>query len=230
MTIQNMNPRLFLPNLNLFAAISIILIAFAGSAVAQSSDPDHPTPMTTNEVKGRWARGSKAFSHFYSFVAGPGEVRVSFFFVADDMLLMTGGQLIDANGVALTELNAYEQQTGQLNYDMVYGVATTGGVRLVGRFNIKRRQKLTIRAYSAFNNSAEGGGSYKIHIEGGDPSFGGDIPSTSSGKLTTNLPANTTGAGNLSCMPKAGKLRLVMDDGTVQEINLSRVREATVKP
>lgn len=232
MTIFHLKTRAFSRCFNLLATISFILIAFVGSADAQSTDPDNPTPMTTNEVKGRWARGSKAFSHFYSFVAGPGEVQVMFYFVTDEMMMQAGGQLLDASGLALTELNAYEQKSSQLSYDLVYGLATEAGVRLVSRFNVKRRQKLTIRAFSALNNSAEWGGWYKIHVEGGNPSFTGDAPPTNPGNSATHLSANTTGSGisSLPCLPKSGKLRFVMNDGTIEEINLSNVREVMAKP
>jgi hypothetical protein len=225
-----MKTRPFLGCLNLCTAILIILSAFVGSTAAQSSDPDNPTPMTASEVKGRWPGGNKAFSHFYSFVAGPGEVIVMFNFVSDYLSVNVGGQLMDAYGKAFTELNAYEEQRAQTSYDFIYGMAQEAGVRLVGRFNLKRRQKLIIRAYSAFGSTPERGGSYKIRVEGGNPSFNGDAPPTGSGNSTTNLPANASNAGSLSCLPKSGKLRLVMDDGTIQEINLGRVREATVNP
>ena len=56
----------------------------------------------------------------------------------------------------------------------------------------------------------------------------GDGISFDENKSPTNN--NNTGVDKTLSLPKSGKLRLVMDDGTVQEINLARVREATVKP
>ena len=56
----------------------------------------------------------------------------------------------------------------------------------------------------------------------------GDGISFDENKSPTNN--NNTGVDKTLSLPKSGKLRLVMDDGTIQEINLARVREATVKP
>lgn len=229
MTINNIKTRRFLRCLNILAAISIMLLAFDRPAVAQSSDPDHPTPMTGAEVKGRWPGGNKAFAHYYSFTAGPGEVIVMFNFVSDKYSLNVGGQLMDAYGKAFTELNTTAEQN--MEYQFVYGMAEESGIRLVGRFNVKRRQKLMIGAYSRAGSTPEFGGSYKIRVEGGDPSFNGDTPPANLGNSSNNPPANTnTGNGSLPCLPRSGRLRIEMEDGSVQEINLSRMRNASIKP
>lgn len=59
--------------------LALAMTVVVGLAAAQSGDPDKPTPMTTGEAKGRWAK-DKDISHFYSFTAGPGEVKVLLYF------------------------------------------------------------------------------------------------------------------------------------------------------
>jgi hypothetical protein len=49
------NIRIYVGRLTLGAAVLIVLTALARPVAAQSSDPDHPTPMTMSEVKGRYA-------------------------------------------------------------------------------------------------------------------------------------------------------------------------------
>ncbi|HEV2861031.1 MAG TPA: hypothetical protein VGX48_08500 [Pyrinomonadaceae bacterium] len=64
--------------LSRLAAAMLTVAAFAAHAAAQvSTDPDSPTPMTTNVVAGKG--NGKARTHYYSFVAtaaDPGEVKV----------------------------------------------------------------------------------------------------------------------------------------------------------
>ena len=64
--------------LSKLAAAALLLAALAAQAAAQvSTDPDSPTPMTTNVVAGK--SNGKARTHYYSFVAtaaDPGEVKV----------------------------------------------------------------------------------------------------------------------------------------------------------
>jgi hypothetical protein len=102
----------------------------------------------------------------------------------------------------------------------VTDVASGAGVRLVSTYELKRRQKLIVRFYTAIT-TPETGGSYTIKVSG--EGISANEPST----LTNSYPANREQTISL---PKSGKLRIVMKDGTIQEINLSNVQEATVKP
>ncbi len=216
----------WLPNfVSLIALVPIILIALVGTATAQSTDPDNPTPMTTDVIKGRWP-ADKLVSHYYSFVAGPGVVNLSINCVTDSGSTIVGAQLTDAAGHLFTRLESIGKESVTPTY--VQDVAGGEGVRLVATFEIKRRQKLLVRFYTAITNP-DSAGSYAIRVSGDGVTSGENNTSTISGSInsTGNNPA---GGNNVFVLPKSGKLRLVMDDGTVQEINLSRVREATVKP
>lgn len=229
MTINRMKTKRFLNHLNLLAALPIILIALAGTALAQSTDLDNPTPMTTNETKGRWQTG-KAISFFYSFTAGPGEIMVMFDFKPDSSLLNVSAEVTDVYGRGIGNLDD-SQKRSELSY-----FATPEGERLVGRYELKRRQKLVARI-SIMGDEVATPGSYKVRVSGDGVSFNDNNTSTSNSSgnnSSTNnsgtMNNNNAGSNNVLSLPKSGKLRLVMDDGTIQEINLSRVREATIKP
>lgn len=212
---DRMNTQQALRRLSLSLASLIILLALAGPCTAQSSDPNAPTPMTSDTVQGRWPK-ARSFSHFYSFTAGPGTVKVLFYF-KPSAYLFCFGQLMDADG------KAFMPAEGEGTYPYVYGPADQPGLRLVGTYELKRKQKLIVRVYG--DNSGVGddiSGSYSIKVEGNvsfqtDQREGAPISGGADAKQDDLL-------------PKSGTLRLEMDDGTVQEINLRRVRKATVKP
>ena len=52
-----------------------MLIAATVSALAQSTDRDHPTPFTSTEINGEL--NAEDVEYFYSFTAGPGEVTIT---------------------------------------------------------------------------------------------------------------------------------------------------------
>jgi hypothetical protein len=200
-------------------AVLVSLIALTGTVAAQSTDPDHPTPMAANEVTGRWPEG-KATSFYYSFVAGPGRVMVMFDFVVDHDLLNVSGELTDEYGRGIGNLDD-SMKRSELSY-----FATTKGLRLVGRYELKTRQKLVVRVSTEGEGDEVVPGKFKVRIDGDAVSLsrGGDAPAAGS------TSGSATAAGNPANLPGSGRLRLVMDDGTVQEINLGRVREASIRP
>ncbi len=216
MTISKRNNTRTITYLNLLAVFTMFFIVFTATTKAQSTDLDHSTPMTTNEVKGRWQTG-KAVSYFYSFEAGPGEVMVMFDFKPDRSLLNVSAELTDVFGRGIGN------QDDSLKRSVLSYFATPEGERLVGRYELKRRQKLVARI-SIEGDEVETPGSYKIRVSGDGLAFSENNSSSS------NNSSNNTGVDKNMILPKNGKLRLLMDDGTIQEINLSRVKEATIKP
>lgn len=52
----------------------LLLITATGSAFAQSTNRDHPTPLRSDEIKGDLHHETESF---YSFTAGPGEVTIT---------------------------------------------------------------------------------------------------------------------------------------------------------
>jgi hypothetical protein len=232
MTISKVNKQQFLRRLNLLTTVLIILMALASPATAQSTDPDDPVPMTTNVIKGRLS-GDKPIAHYYSFVGGPGEIEILFDFVSDESAQLVAGRLTDADGRTFISIDEEYRKKFGPPYDLVQDIAYPQGLRLIGRYEVKRKQKLVVKVYTwGLINS---GVKYTIRIEGDGASFNQSDAATNNA-LGNNNSANKTvinnnASGNrASCLPKSGKLRLVMDDGTVQEINLGRVSEASIKP
>jgi hypothetical protein len=218
--------------LTLIVFALLVTITSARPVAAQSTDLDHPTPMTTNEVKGRYPKG-KGASYFFSFEGGPGEVRIMLDFLPDQNFASISGQLTDAYGRPFASLDPASPGLDLSEGTELHYFANEKGQRLIGRYAIKQRQKLVVRISISGDDIA--GGRYKVRVEGDGVTFNdsGSAGVNSAGTVTsTNNPAinNPPASNRPSCLPTTGKLRLVMDDGTVQEINLGRVREVSVKP
>ena len=79
----------------LLAASLLVLIAATGSAFAQSTDRDHPTPFTSNEINGE-LKGEE-IEYFYSFTAGPGEVTLTVDVKSSGGTTGTAFELLDAD-------------------------------------------------------------------------------------------------------------------------------------
>lgn len=216
-----LNRRQFIIRFTLAIAVLIGITAFARPVAAQSTDPFNPTPMTADTVKGRWPIG-KLISHYYSFVAGPGVVKVMFNCVDDSGSQIVGQEVTDADGHLLKRRESIGNDSEPPTY--VTEVADGAGVRLVSTYELKRRQKLIVRFYTSIT-TPETGGSYVIKVSG-------DGISSNETATSTNIsPAgNNAGSEKVLSLPKSGKLRIVMKDGTIQEINLSNVQEASIKP
>lgn len=216
MTISRMKTERILKYSNLLAVLTIVFVALTGIATAQSTDPFSPTPITSEVVKGRWTSG-KRVSYYYSFTAGPGVVKVQFNCKPDGSVDSCGGQLLDADGHPLVPV---ENRDDSFQSTKVGDMFYQEGKLFVATYEIKRRQKFIFKFYTD-NMEHEWGGSYSIKVSGDGVSFKENLSSTDN---------NNPVADKTSCLPKSGKLRIVMKDGTVHEINLSNVTEMTVKP
>jgi hypothetical protein len=80
----------------LFATTLLVLIAATGSVFAQSTDRDHPTPFTSDEIKGEL--NAKEIEYFYSFTAGPGEITITVDVKSSDGTTGTAFELLAADG------------------------------------------------------------------------------------------------------------------------------------
>lgn len=76
----------------------LFLVAVTGSAVAQSRNRDHPTRLTSDEIKGE-LNGSE-IEYFYSFTAGPGEVTLTVDVKSSDGTTGINFELLDKNASA----------------------------------------------------------------------------------------------------------------------------------
>jgi hypothetical protein len=79
----------------LLATSLLVLFAATGSAFAQSTHRDHPTPFTSDEIKGEL--NAKEIEYFYSFTAGPGEVTLTVDVKSSDGTTGTAFELLDAD-------------------------------------------------------------------------------------------------------------------------------------
>ncbi|MEP6704508.1 MAG: hypothetical protein ABJB34_06865 [Acidobacteriota bacterium] len=138
------------------------MTALSGSAAAQSNDPDKPTLMTTKEAKGRWPAGA-GVAYYFGFDAGPGEVIVMFDFKVDDVIQNVSAQVTDSYGRGLRNLDDKEGRS-------VFSYFTTpAGIRFVGRYQIKKRQKLVAKI--AIEGDENIPGAYKVRVDGAGVAF-----------------------------------------------------------
>lgn len=183
-------------------AVLFLFIAAPNSIFAQSTDRDRPTPLKTYELKGRLDGGETEY--FYSFAAGPGELTVTFDVKAASTNAGAELELLDRNAKSLVSL-------------LAQGV-DAGSERKVESVRLDRRQTIVLRFKGIRYGSGGGRGTYSIKLDG-----------------AVALEGEATKTGNTSTddrlgLPAGGTLRIELDDGSAQEINLRRVRRIIVKP
>jgi hypothetical protein len=219
-------------NWKAFALMMFLTFAtFVSSNSAQSGNPDNPTPLSSNELKGNLGGADKEL--YYSFVAGPGKVTVTVDIKASE-------------GVASMTLNFSAAESADI---LVMPLAThRGSKRESDAFNLDERQTVVMKLASTGTYR----GSYQIRLGGAvdfksgttattttaPPTTTTDAPSpattsTAPPSITSTAPLPTTNSipgflGN--CLPKSGVLSFTMSDGTVKEINLNSVQKVSHKP
>ena len=102
----------------LLVASLLVLIAATSSALAQSTNRDHPTPFTSDEIKGEL--NGKEIEYFYSFTAGPGEVTLTVDVKSSGGTTGTAFELLDAdaNKVLICCEGAQADSTGTTGRDV----------------------------------------------------------------------------------------------------------------
>lgn len=184
----------------LFFITAVVLFA-ANTAHAQSSDRDHPTPLNAGEFSGSLDNNNEEV--FYSFVAGPGELKITV-----DTKARTGEiavlnfELLARNGATAIFCCEFAQGDG-------------GGTgRAVKTVKLAKQQTVILHT----TNGPVGGGSFNIRIAGA-ANF------ASIGKSDN---VNISESNQIS-VPANGKLRVELTDGSAQEFDLRRVRRVTVR-
>src|SRR5688572_4017717 len=86
--------------------LKLVVLAFAASAFAQSTDQSSPTAIDGNEYSGKGP--SKETNYFYSFTGGPGEVTVSLELKAKSFSTFARMEIFDSGmgTVATANMNA----------------------------------------------------------------------------------------------------------------------------
>lgn len=189
---------------NALSVLCLFLIS-VGSAFAQSADRDNPTRLTATEISGGAVASNTEY--FYSFTAGPGELTITPEVTSNDFSCAFSIDVFDTrnNSVVTSAIIATNRNSE---------VGATRSVQL------GRRQSLTMRL--KFDGNA---GRYRVRLGGVK-----DLPSTYAGtdvRYPVGPPAADTPAKRSS---GRGTLRVEMDNGSIQEFDLSRVRQVTVQP
>jgi hypothetical protein len=190
----------------------LALVVSAKVANAQSTDLDHPTPITSNIVSGSLERGEKGRIYYYSVVAGPGEVNFTLSIgKSDGGVFQAGLTVLDENEVVLASFSATS--------------GTYGGGQENKIVTLKRRQRIILQfGHTAFSG---GGGDFRLRI-GGAVEFG---QNKSDGGITGDTPTSSQSpTDNTKCFPKKGTLIVKMKDGSKKIIDLSEAESVTVVP
>jgi hypothetical protein len=180
---------------NVIKLAVVVLVMSAASfspASAQSTDRDRPTKLTSNEIRGGTV--DDTVEHYYSFVAGPGEITVTVDGKASKKAAAPGifVELFDSKARKL------------LNASAIVGFGDSK--RDIKSVKLGTRQTMVMQL-----KLERGLEQYLVRIEGA---------------LQLGKPEQTAGASQSS----RGKMRIEMSDGSIQEIDLSRVRRITVEP
>lgn len=204
-----------------FLLISGLLIFFAATNItfAQSTDRDHPTPLNSSEVSGSFGdadQGNKEF--FYSFTAGPGDLTITF-----DLK----GRNRDASGSVAFELLQGNGSEGDpllcCEYAQMGGGATG---RAVASVKLARRQTVILH----LTNTLYVGGTFNVRLSGAAISFGGQTDGRGNNDINLNGQGRGNRGGEQISVPASGTLHIRMKNGSSKDIDLSLVRDISVRP
>lgn len=199
-----------------------LILALAGIASAQSSNRDRPTVLSSGEISG--SLNNNNGENFYSFTAGPGELTIT----------------VDVT----VNHRSDETQIGVLNFELLGRDASTsilccefaqtegsGTGRSVKSVRLTRRQTVILHT----TNGPVGGGTFRVRISGAN-SFstsllggGNNNNNDRSNDNNDNNRDRSDRGGETINVPENGILHIRMKNGTSQDIDLSRVRNISVR-
>jgi len=216
----------------LLVALMITLANVSARAQTGSADRDNPTALAANTIKGTGV--GKKVEYFYSFTAGPGEVVLTI-------------DLKAKSGSTNADVEVFEAEGSKLFYH--YPNATIQNEHAVKKFNVDSKQVLTLRLAldgSASDYSIKLGGAVELTDNSSlqtpvdqsqadvqpqtsvPAAVDSSVPKVKGTKLEFGMNILQT-VGTQFGLPTSGLLHLVMKDGTVQDINLSNVKSASLK-
>ncbi len=200
----------------MFGVFAIVLVFATGKSFAQSTDRDHPTPMSSSEVSGTFGDHQKDGNKevFYSFTAGPGELTITFDVnrrSRDDMAGFSF-ELLPANGSSTALLCCEGAQSGD------------GGTgREVAHVKLTRRQSVILH----ITNASNGGGTFNARFSGQAVSSFGGGTGGGPGKI---VDSGSDGRNReMVTVPGSGTLHIRMKDGSTKDIDLSLIRDISVR-
>lgn len=198
-----------------FLLLAGLLVFFAASnaALAQSDDRDNPIPLRSNEITGNLNEHNE--EHFYSFIAGPGELMIT------------------------VDVKAKSSDQGLLNFELLEKNAATsliccefaqgndGGTgRDVKSVRLTKRQTVILHT----TNGPIGGGTFRLRLSGAGLSDSNSAKTSENSQIGENNRSERNSSSNRINIPTSGTLRIRMKDGSTKEIDLSLIREISVKP
>ncbi|HMJ24312.1 MAG TPA: hypothetical protein VK475_00710 [Pyrinomonadaceae bacterium] len=200
----------------LWLVVVVALFVLAGTASAQSSNRDHPTLLSSGEITG--SLNNSNGENFYSFTAGPGELTIT----------------VDVT----VNHRSNETQIGVLNFELLGRDASTsllccefaqtgdsGTGRTVKSVRLTRRQTVILHT----TNGPVGGGTFRVRLSGAS-SFSTSTLGGGSNTIGNNDRDRGDRGGETLSVPESGILHIRMKNGTSQDIDLSRVRNVSVRP
>lgn len=183
------------------AGVAFIMLTMPaiGADLAVSADRDHPTALTSNELKGE-LDGTTATESFYSFVAGPGDLTVTVDVKSTDGTAVLNFELLDKD--AATSLASSFAQAG----------APGQSGREIQTIKLDSRQTVVLLL-----RQASGKGSFTLRLSG--------VAVADTQPAVPKLSQVSDRMG----LPKIGTLRIESTDGSAQEFDLSHVKFVSVK-
>ena len=233
--------------MNHLRSLSFLLIAVAftfcaSTTLAQSTDQSNPTPVTSSELVITGPKKNNQL-YYYSFTGGPGEVTLTLTVKAKASSTFVGIKVFDA------ELNT-------VTYHNMSADTGSPGMALK-KFDVGEKQTLVFSFTSdpslaecriKFGGAVELGGtaipsgSNPTELSAQNPTVTSSIPdaqvvdqgSVMSGNGSTSKNKNFVfsildAVGQRFNIPANGKLRLEMKDGSVQEFDLTQVKQILIK-
>jgi hypothetical protein len=199
--------------------LALCLFALVGTAAAQSSNRDRPTALNSGEINGSLSNHNG--ESFYSFTAGPGELTIT--------VDVTVNHRRDETqiGVLNFELLAQNASTSLLCCEFAQ-TGDSGTGRTVKSVRLTRRQTVILHT----TNGPVGGGTFRIRLNGAN-SFSTSTYGPGNSNNNNDNNNNDRDRGNRDgeqiTVPENGILHIRMKNGTTQDIDLSRVRNISVR-
>jgi hypothetical protein len=192
--------------------VLLITIASADCATSQSKDRKNPTRLTSNEVSGLIG-GNLGDSYYYSFIAGPGKIRLA--------LNLEGGKGMLTYNVI--EIEVFNEKMRKIASTSVTSISGRPAQRTLP-VNFSRRERVLLRINVPEGN--QGSAKYRLRLSGAVEVAQG----------TGDANRDMTGVGERSqkdignCVPKQGTLVIKMKDGSRKIIDLGETETVTIVP
>lgn len=228
----------------------LIVFSLNGSALAQSGDRDNPTPLASNMIKGTGT--GKKVEYYYSFTAGPGEVIVTIDLKAKSGSTNADVEIFDGESekvfynypgatstserhVKKFSLSSKQQLLLRLAFDRDAGEYV---IKLAGPVELAAPAPTAETVMAPADSAAapaptEEATPPATDTPAPDPSTATPIEGSTAkpgkgSKFDLGLNLMQT-VGTHFGLPTSGMLHIVMKDGTTQDVDLSKVKSASVK-